>query len=92
MKGAWHRATPACAYGINSNRDLIKIKSWLYSWYYAEACNESPDPSPRRRAWATQLRRNVVAVASRWQHCADLTEPGFEPYTSPAPIARALSS
>ena len=23
--------------------------------------------------------KNVVAVASRWQHCADLTEPGCEP-------------
>ena len=69
--------SPARAYGINSDRD--QIKSSLYSWYYAEACNESPDPSPRFSAWATQLRRNVVAVASRWQHCADLTEPGFEP-------------
>ena len=33
----------ACAYGINSDRDQIKIKSWLHSWYYAEACNESPE-------------------------------------------------
>ena len=28
-----------------------------------------------------QLRRNVAAVASRWQYCADLTGPGFEPQT-----------
>ena len=39
-------------------------------------------PSPRRSAWATQLRRNVAAVASRWRHCADLTGPGIEPQTS----------
>ena len=25
-------------------------------------------------AWATQLRRNVTAVASRWQHCPDLID------------------
>ena len=38
-------------------------------------------PSPRRSAWATQLQRNVAAVASRWRHCADLTGPGIEPQT-----------
>ena len=26
-------------------------------------------PSPRHSAWATQLRTNVPAVASRWRHC-----------------------
>ena len=46
--------------------------------YYAEECNEWRDPSPRLSAWATQLRRYVAAVASRWRHCADLTDPGFE--------------
>ena len=60
----------------------IKIKSSLYSPYYAEACNELRGPSPRLRAWATQLRRNVATVASRWRHCADLTGPGIEPKTS----------
>ena len=59
-----------------------KIKSSLYSLYYAEACNEWRGPSPRLSAWATQLRRNVAAVASRWRHCADLTGPGIEPQTS----------
>ena len=34
-----------------------------------------------RGSWATQLRRNVTAVASRWRHCADLTGPGIEPQT-----------
>ena len=60
----------------------IKIKSSLYSPYYAEACNELRGPSPRHSAWATQLRRNVATVASRWRHCADLTGPGIEPQTS----------
>ena len=59
-----------------------KIKSSLYSPYYAEACNEWRGPSPRLSAWATQLRRNVATVASRWRHCADLTGPGIEPLTS----------
>ena len=39
-------------------------------------------PSPRLSAWATQLRRNVATVASRWRHCVDLTGPGMEPQTS----------
>ena len=59
-----------------------KIKSSLYSPYYAEACNELRGPSPRLSAWATQLRRSVATVASRWRHCADLTGPGIEPQTS----------
>ena len=59
-----------------------KIKSSLYSPYYAEACNELRGPSPRLSAWATQLRRNVATVASRWQHYVDLTGPGIEPQTS----------
>ena len=59
-----------------------QIKSSLYSPYYAEACNELRGPSPRLSAWATQLRRNVATVASRWRHCADLTGPGIEPQTS----------
>ena len=59
-----------------------QIKSSLYSPYYAEACNELRSPSPRLSAWATQLRRNVATVASRWRHCVDLTGPGMEPQTS----------
>ena len=59
-----------------------KIKSSLYSPYYAEACNELRGPFPRLSAWATQLRRNVATVASRWRHCVDLTGPGIEPQTS----------
>ena len=59
-----------------------KFKSSLYSPYYAEACNELRGPSPRLSAWATQLRRNVATVASRWRHYVDLTGPGIEPQTS----------
>ena len=59
-----------------------QIKSSLYSPYYAEARNELRGPSPRLSAWATQLRRNVTTVASRWRHCVDLTGPGIEPQTS----------
>ena len=61
---------------------LYQIKSSLYSGYYAEVCNELRGPSPRLSAWATHLRRNVAAVASRWRHCADLTDQGFELQTS----------
>ena len=61
---------------------LIEIKSSLYSLYYAKACNELRGPSPRLSAWATQLRRIVATVASRWRHCADLTGPGIEAQTS----------
>ena len=59
-----------------------QIKSSLYSPHYAEACNELRGPSPRLSAWATQLRRNVATVASRWGLCVDLTGPGIEPQTS----------
>ena len=59
-----------------------QIKSLLYSPYYAEACNKWRSPFPRLSAWATQLRRNVAPVSSRWRHCADLTDPGIEPQTS----------
>ena len=79
-RGAWHRASPACTYGIK--RIATKSKSSLrYTrGITPKRVTNSPDPSPWLSAWATQLRRSVVAVASRWQHCADLTEPGFEPY------------
>ena len=75
---------------INDQISNQKIKSSLYSPYYAEACNELRGPSPRLSAWATQLRRNVATVASRWRHCADLTGPGIEPQTSRC-VAQALS-
>ena len=60
----------------------IKIKSSLYLRYYAEARNEWRGPPPQLSIWAAQLQRNVVVVASRWRHCADLTGLGVEPQTS----------
>ena len=32
-------------------------------------------PTPRLRAWATQVRRNVAAMASRWLHCVRFDRP-----------------
>ena len=26
-------------------------------------------PSPRHSAWATQLQKNIAAVAQRWRYC-----------------------
>ena len=54
----------------------------MYSSYYAEACDEWRGPFPPLSAWSTQLRRNVVMMASRWRHCVDLTGPRIEPQTS----------
>ena len=59
-----------------------KIKSSLYSPYYAKACNEVRGPSPRLSAWATQIQKNIATVASDWRHCVDLTGPGIKPQTS----------
>ena len=66
-------------YALQRNEN--QIKSSLYSPYYAEACGELRGPSTRLSACATQLRRNVATVASRWRHCVDLTGPGMEPQT-----------
>ena len=54
---------------VTYHKMLKKIKSSLYSRYYAEACDEWRSLSPLLSVWATQLRRNVAAVASRWRHC-----------------------
>ena len=70
---------------------MLQIKSSLYSRYYAEEYNKWRGPSPRRSAWATQLRRNVAAVASRWRHCADLTGPRIEPHTSRTESVRLVT-
>ena len=58
---------------------VTQIKSSLRSPYCAEACYEWRGPSPLLSAWATQLRRNIATMASRWRHCADLSGPGIEP-------------
>ena len=36
--------SPACAYGANSDRNQIKIKSSLYSWYYTKVCDKFAGP------------------------------------------------
>ena len=47
------------------------------------ATNEWRGPTPPLSAWATQLRRNIAAVASRWRHVvSDLAVPGIEILTS----------
>ena len=38
--------------------------------------SEWQGPTPRLSAWATQLQRNVAAVASRWLHCVRFDRPG----------------
>ena len=48
------------------NAHMLQLKSSLHSRYYAEEYNKWRGSSPRRSAWATQLRRNVATVASRW--------------------------
>ena len=52
-----------------------KIKSALTSRHYPQACNEWRGQSPRLNARATQLRRNVAAVASRCRHCVRFDRP-----------------
>ena len=37
---------------------IKKIKSSIYSGYYADACNEQRGPSLRHGTWATQKRRS----------------------------------
>ena len=68
--------------GLALKKSNQKTKSSLYSRYYDEASNERRGPFPLLSVWATQLRRNVATVASRWRHCADLTSPRIEPQTS----------
>ena len=42
-----------------------EIKSSFNLQYYDEACDKRQDPSLQLNAWATQLRKNIAAVASR---------------------------
>ena len=67
---------------VYSDNAAQKIKTSLYSPYYAQACNEWRGSLPWRSPWATQLRTNVATMASRWRHCDDLADPAIEPLTS----------
>ena len=73
-------ATAAARLRFDSSK--IKIKPSLYSRCYTKTYNQRRGLSPRLSVWATQLRRNVAAVANRWRHFADLTDPGFKLQTS----------
>ena len=56
------------------------VKSSLYSWYYAEACNEA-----HLRVLAPE-QRSSEETSQRWQAfgdtVSDLSGPGIEPATS----------
>ena len=51
--------------------------------YCAEACSEG-GVIFALNSWATQLRRNIAVLASRWQHCAQLLA---RESNYPAPVA-----
>ena len=61
---------------------IIIKKSSLYSWYYAQACNEWRDSSPIRNAWPTQLRETSQRWRAVGDTAPDLTDQGIEPQTS----------
>ena len=63
-----------------------KIKSSLYSRYYAEACNEWRGLSPRIGAWATIPKKRRKGEASRWRHCVRCDWPWKQNQTSRADI------
>ena len=63
--------------------ERIKHATSLSSRYYAEASNQWRGPYPRLSPWATQPRRNVAAVASRWQHCIRFDRPGLQTLNLP---------
>ena len=58
---------------IKSNLDYTRsIKFVVVSKRGSEWRGSTPGLS----AWATQLQRNVAAVASRWLHCVRFDRPG----------------
>ena len=58
-----------------------KIRSSLYLRYHAEACNEWRGPSPRRSAWAAQLRKDVAMVRAVGDTVSDSSNSRFKPKT-----------
>ena len=66
-----------CRYNVNyTSKSYPFGMSLSYSRYYAEACDERRDPSPRLSAWTIKLRRNVAAVSNCWKHCVRFHRPG----------------
>ena len=47
--------------------------------YYAEACNEWREPSPRLSAWATHSEETSQRWRAVGDTVSDLTDPGIEP-------------
>ena len=58
---------------IKSNLDHTRFIKFVV---VSKRGSEWRGPTPRLSAWATQLQRNVAAVASRWLHCVRLDRPG----------------
>ena len=58
--------TQVCLKKIKSNLDYTRFIKFVV---VAKRGSEWQGPTPPLSAWATQLQRNVTAVASRWLHC-----------------------
>ena len=58
---------------IKSNLDYTRFIKFVV---VLKRGSEWQCPTPRLSAWATQLQRNVAAVASRWLHCVRFDRPG----------------
>ena len=76
---------------ITEQRVLIRIKFnlSLYTLYYAEACYEFAGTifaSLREQRQHSTFRRNIAAMARRWQHCVQFDWP--ENWTSDLPLQR----
>ena len=63
------------AVALAAHKFFFKMKSNLYCTRFIKLAavlkhgSEWRGPTQRLSAWATQVRRNVAAVASRWLHC-----------------------
>ena len=53
-------------FSIKSNLDYTRFIKFVV---VPKRGSELQGPTPRLSAWATQLQRDVAAVASRWLHC-----------------------
>ena len=70
------------AVAMAARNSFLKIKSSLYDTCFIKLAavpkrdSEWRGPTPRFSAWATQVRRNITAVASRWLHYDRFDRPG----------------
>ena len=58
---------------IKSNLDYTRFIKFVV---VPKRGSEWRGPTPRLSAWATQLQKNVAAVASRWLRCVRFDRPG----------------